>query len=142
MKPEDVDFIVIHCSATPPSLDIGAKEIAQWHKDKGWKTIGYHDVVRRSGVIEKGRAYNEPGAHVQGFNYCSIGICLVGGVDADGNPENNFTLHQMNTLDGLVRSLLDRFPGAIVQGHRDFPDVHKACPSFDVAAWLREREIQ
>lgn len=142
MKPEDVDFIVIHCSATSPSLDIGAKEITQWHKAKGWKTIGYHDVIRRSGVIEKGRAYDEPGAHVQGYNYRSVGVCLVGGVDADGNPEHNFTLHQMNALYGLVRSLLDRFPGAIVQGHRDFPGVDKACPSFDVAAWLREVGIQ
>ncbi len=135
MNPE---YIAIHCSATSPSQDIGSPEITQWHKAKGWKTIGYHKVVRRDGVIEDGRPLTEPGAHVQGFNHCSIGICMVGGVDEKGNPENNFTHPQWDSLYGLVRSLLDEYPQAKVQGHRDFPNVHKACPSFDVKAWLKE----
>jgi N-acetylmuramoyl-L-alanine amidase len=135
MTPE---YIAIHCSATKPSQDIGATEITQWHKANGWKTIGYHKVIRRDGVIEDGRPLTEPGAHVQGFNHCSIGICMVGGVDEKGNPENNFTQSQWDSLYGLVRSLLDEHPKAKVQGHRDFPNVNKACPSFDVKAWLKE----
>jgi len=53
--PRFVDTLIIHCAATPPSMDIGAKEIDRWHKEQGWSEIGYHFVIRRDGTIEKGR---------------------------------------------------------------------------------------
>ena len=31
----------------------------------------------------------------------------------------------------LLKKLKKQFPKAIIQGHRDFPDVKKACPSFN-----------
>ena len=78
-------YIVIHCAATKPSMDIGAAEIRKWHTDppRNWDDIGYHYVVRRSGTIEKpmlevGRYLEIPGAHVANHNHESIGICLVG----------------------------------------------------------------
>jgi N-acetylmuramoyl-L-alanine amidase len=42
-------YLVVHCSATQPKSDIGAKEIRQWHREKGWIDIGYHFVIRRDG---------------------------------------------------------------------------------------------
>lgn len=132
------DFIAVHCSATRPSMDIGVKEITQWHKAKGWSTIGYHYVIRRNGTLETGRRENEIGAHVEGHNHNSIGVCLVGGVHEDDLvPEANFTDAQFACLKTLIGFLKTKYPAAKVQGHRDFPNVKKACPSFDVADWLK-----
>lgn len=141
--------IVVHCSATRPSMDVGAADIDRWHRAKGWAKIGYHHVIRRNGKIEKGRSEAEVGAHAVGpdpnggssrnwWNQNSIGVCWVGGVEEDSlGPEDNRTPEQKASLEMLLRDLLKRYPGAQIIGHRDIPGVHKACPSFDVAAWLR-----
>lgn len=133
----DVRYIAVHCSATPPTMNIGVADIDGWHRKQKYSCVGYHYVIRRSGVIEKGRPENKSGAHVQGFNSHALGICLAGGVDAEGRPENNYTPAQMLALRELLKLLTGRYPRAVVQGHRDFPDVAKACPCFDVRAWLK-----
>ena len=134
-----VEYLAVHCSASPPDMDIGVPEITRWHRARGFITIGYHFVIRRNGVLEKGRPIDEMGAHVEGYNHCSVGICLVGGVNKKGEPEDNFTPDQMHTLALLLDDLRHhQFPKARIQGHRDFPNVHKACPSFDVREWLKD----
>lgn len=135
------DFIAIHCSATPPDHDIGVKEIRQMHLQRGFKDIGYNRVIRRSGEWEQGRDDDAIGAHVEGYNAVSIGVCLVGGINAKMQSEDNFTTEQMATLKSMVLELEEKYPGAIVQGHRDFPDVAKACPSFDVAGWMAQEGL-
>lgn len=132
------DYIAVHCAATPPNLDIGRAEIDRWHRAKGWLMIGYHLVIRRDGRVETGRPIDAIGAHVKNYNHNSVGVCLVGGVDVHGKPDNNFTSAQWETLAVVLRDLKAKYPKAYVQGHRDFPNVHKACPSFDVRDWLAE----
>jgi N-acetylmuramoyl-L-alanine amidase len=131
----ETKYIVIHCSATPPDMDIGVEEIRKWHKARGWRDVGYHDVIRRDGVIEEGRQVNEIGAHVKGYNKQSVGVCLVGGVDDDNSPERNFTEKQYKSLKRILRFYMALFPDAIIVGHNDL-DKHKACPSFKVDADL------
>jgi N-acetylmuramoyl-L-alanine amidase len=152
---ERVDFIVVHCSATPPEADIGAKEIREWHiKQNGWLDIGYHFVIRRSGLVEEGRKATVQGSHARGFNDRSIGICMVGGVKrmrhagngsvgfvAKDVPDNNFTLDQFEALRLKLHALWRAHPNAEVLGHRDLPKVAKACPSFDVRAWIERERI-
>ena len=135
------DWLVVHCSATPPSLNIGAKEIRQWHRAKGWVDIGYHFVIRRDGSIEPGRPVDVIGAHVENHNANSIGICMVGGTNAKGIPENNFTDAQFHALAVKLRELKKVYPNASVCGHRDFKGVSKACPSFDVSKWITETHV-
>jgi hypothetical protein len=135
------DFIAVHCAATPPTADIGRADIDRWHRAKGWLMIGYHFVIRRNGEIEIGRPVDAVGAHVEGYNSISVGICLVGGVDAKGKSEDNFTNSQWETLAKLVRELKAKYPNAKVQGHRDFPKVAKDCPCFDVQDWLDETGV-
>lgn len=138
-----IDTLILHCSATPLDMDIGAAEIDTWHKARGWKRIGYHYVIRRNGTVERGRPLAQIGAHVEGHNRRTIGICLVGGVrDHSAHPlvENNFTPAQWTALRALVLELLGRFPKVGVIGHRDL-EPHKACPSFDVRAWLIREHI-
>ena len=78
----------------------------------------------------------EPGAHVADYNHNSVGICMVGGVDKDQKAVNNFTPAQFSSLAALVQTLHDKYPKAVIQGHRDFPKVAKACPCFDVKPWV------
>lgn len=135
---ESTDYIVVHCSATPPSMDIGVKEIRRWHRDQGWLDVGYHFIIRRDGNVEFGRNLNAMGAHVKGHNADSVGLCLIGGVDTSNNPDDNFTQIQRETLLHLLRFLTKLYPEAKVVGHRDL-DENKACPSFDVKQFLEEK---
>lgn len=132
---ENVEYLIVHCSATPPKMDIGVKEIDRWHRQRGWLGCGYHLVIRRDGTVEKGRPITQPGAHVRGFNHSSIGVCLVGGVDEKNKPEANFTEAQYESLRRTLDSLFETFHKAVLRGHRDMPEVHKACPSFDCQPW-------
>ena len=138
---EKTEFIAIHCSATQGKADIGVTEMRRWHRERGFLDVGYHFIIRRNGVIELGREQEAVGAHVEGFNSVSVAICMVGGVDAKVKPEDNFTKDQYDTLLILVKKLMADYPEAIVQGHRDFPKVAKACPSFSVSAWLEDNGI-
>lgn len=145
-----VKFITIHCSATKPTSDIGAKEITAMHKQRGFRTIGYHYVIRRDGSVEAGRPDGETGAHVEGFNKDNLGVCLIGGVNAKGKPENNYTDAQFASLSKLIDRLkaVYKLTNAEIKGHRDwFGDANKDgkidsrdwlkdCPCFDVRSWL------
>lgn len=143
------NLLVVHVTATPPSRDIGAKEVDAMHRAKGWKGIGYHYVIRRNGLIEAGRPINQIGAHVEGWNSVSIGVSLVGGVDERGRPQDNRTPQQTASLILLLKNLQGRYPHALVCGHRDLspdrdrdgviePDEFiKACPCFDAIPWAR-----
>lgn len=136
MRP--IDKIIIHCSDTPPAMDIGADEIRRWHTDpqpkgNGWSDIGYHYVIRRGGDVEPGRPELVSGAHTRGHNKSSIGVCVVGGRGKDGSAEVNFTHPQWAALYDLVERLTRKYPDAEVYGHNDFSS--KACPSFNAQEW-------
>ena len=140
---KSTERIVVHCSDTLAGQDVGAAEIRGWHvNERHWIDIGYHLVVRRSGLLELGRPLWALGAHVEGFNHNSVGVCLVGGRGPRG-WEDNFTPPQWSSLKFVVQLLRDGvYRGQITDicGHCDFPGVSKMCPSFDVEAWLsRER---
>ena len=132
--------IILHCAATMPSMDIGVKEITKWHKARGFRTIGYHDVIRRNGTLEYGRDLNKIGAHVRGHNVGSIGICMAGGVDKFNDPEDNFTEAQWKTLRLLLEYYDTQFPKATIHGHNEF--ANKACPSFDVQKELKNGRLK
>jgi len=135
LNPGDVQFLVVHCSATQAKADIGVREITQMHRERGFLTIGYHFVIRRDGKMENGRDITEVGAHETRVNAKSIGICMVGGLDKNLKPQDNFTDDQYAALHGLLKDLLKVYPRAEVLGHRDIPGVKKDCPCFDVKPW-------
>ncbi len=129
-------FIAIHVSATRPSDNTTAADIDAMHKAKGWKGIGYNYFIQRDGTTEQGREPDEQGAHVSGYNDIALGICMAGGVKEDGvTPENNMTEAQWKNLEYLVGRRLMAYTSAVVQGHRDFPQVAKECPCFDAIKW-------
>jgi|TARA_R110002050_G_scaffold128157_5_gene249388 N-acetylmuramoyl-L-alanine amidase len=134
MKSSDVNKIIIHCSATRECDDsINAEVIDRWHKDRGWRGIGYHYVVLMDGTIETGRMVDQCGAHTKGHNCESIGVCYIGGVESDGKtPKDTRTPEQIGSLLELLLVLRKMYPGAKIHSHRDF--AAKACPSFDATA--------
>lgn len=133
------EAIFVHCSATKPGMDIGLREIRQWHKERGFLDVGYHFIIRRDGTIEEGRPVDVVGSHVKGWNERSVGVCLVGGVDAKGQPEANFTPAQMHELRGLLQTLQEQYPQAVIKAHHDIAP--KACPSFNLSRWLTTGEL-
>ena len=147
---DNIEYIVIHCSATPPSRDIGAAEIDRWHRARGWLKIGYHRVINRSGEVEEGRDFSEPGAHAYGYNTKSVGICLIGGVAEcpesptpkgwKWKPEDNFTDDQRYSLAEELWRLKELYPGAKIVGHNSL-NKGKTCPSFDVDEYLEYMTI-
>lgn len=138
MKPSDINYIVIHCSATPASMDVSIKDVDRWHREKGWRKVGYHYFIDREGNCSVGRSITEPGAHVKYFNSQSLGVCLAGGMNADMTAiENNFTEKQLTTLRYLVVGLKFYAKNAEVCSHYDL-DSKKECPSFDVKKYLKD----
>lgn len=133
--------IVIHCSDTPPNQDIGAAEIDQWHKARGWAGIGYNYVIRRDGKLESGRPEGAKLAHAAGYNQDSIAICLVGGKGESGGPTANYEPAQLASLKTAIDWFHLKYPLAEIMGHRDLPGVLKDCPCFNVKHWLATRQL-
>jgi N-acetylmuramoyl-L-alanine amidase len=143
-----VEYIFIHCSATPEGRHHNANDIDRWHKAKGWRGIGYHYVILIDGTIEEGRPLDtdewleadEVGAQAYGYNRQSIGICYIGGTDKKGKPKDTRTMAQTFSLNTLLLRLVQQFPKAQVKGHNEV-DPGKACPSFDVQEWLKTIDL-
>lgn len=122
--------IIVHCTATPEGRPHTVGEIRSWHKQRGFKDIGYHYVIYLDGSIHAGRAESVIGAHCTGHNRNSIGVCYVGGMTKDMKAaKDTRTTEQKKSLLQLLRQLKKKYPGARIHGHRDF--AAKACPSFD-----------
>ena len=128
-----IEKIIIHCSATPEGKDYTVAQIRDWHvRGNGWSDIGYHFVIDRYGVVHKGRPVEKIGAHTKGQNARSIGICLIGGMDAENKrPKDTRTPAQRVALVNLVKELKATYgENVTVHGHNEF--AAKACPSFNV----------
>ena len=127
-----IKYIIVHCTATAEFKDFKAKDVDKWHKQRGWDCIGYHYIIDLDGTSEKGRPETKIGAHCKGFNDCSIGVCYVGGLASDNKtPKDTRTNAQKASLLKLIKQLKAKYPNAKVVGHKDMPNVHKACPCFE-----------
>lgn len=123
-----INKIIVHCTDTPFGKDFSAEDVDHWHKEKGWRKIGYHYLIRLDGRIEKGRSESEVGAHCLGQNLHSIGVCYVGGRDKNGNFADTRTDAQKESMNILLYGLVHKYKGQVF-GHRDF--ANRACPCFD-----------
>lgn len=123
--------IIIHHAGS--AGDISAQEIHRQHLAKGWRGIGYHYVVRYDGTVESGRPENTIGAHAEGHNFDSIGICLAGNIDKQPPIPA-----QMLSLARLVLDILKRYPRLQVIRHRDVNAT--ACPG-KLFPWEEFRKV-
>ena len=133
---EETKYIVIHCSQTRPSQNIGAKDIDSWHSEQGWLKIGYATDIKRDGTIEAARPEDMSGAHAPKANHRSVAICLIGGSQDDGTGwENNFSEEQFKSLKDKVEDIQGRYEIQYIIGHNEIDD-RKECPAFDVSEWV------
>lgn len=129
--------IVIHCTAA--SGDQPSQNILDYWRSKGWRSNGYHHLVDANGIAVRLMGDDDIGNGVKGFNSKSIHLCYKGG----WNGKDTRTEEQKGTLRVLVEQYKEKWPDAIVMGHRDLsPDIDgdgiiepnewlKLCPCFD-----------
>ena len=133
----DINKIILHCSATREGQNISTETIRGWHvNERGWSDIGYHFVVLLDGTVDKARPIKRQGAHVRGKNKGSIGVCYIGGCDADMNPKDTRNEAQKKSLEELITYLMESYDDATLHGHNEFSS--KACPSFNVQEVYKE----
>ena len=126
-----LDEIIIHCTATVEGKNYTVKTIDRWHKDRGWKGIGYHYVVYLDGSIHEGRPLAQQGAHVSGHNKSTAGVVYVGGLDKNKDPKDTRTAAQKKSLHKICKDLVSDFPTIKkISGHNQY--ANKACPCFSV----------
>ena len=150
-----MQYLVIHCTATPEGREVSADEIRRWHTapvsqgGRGWKQVGYTDMVHLDGRVER-LADNNEDAQVDpwevtngaaGYNSRSRHIVYVGGCDKAGVPKDTRTEAQREALKRYVQDFHARFPQVKIVGHHEL-NPGKACPSFDVEKWLRSIGIR
>lgn len=147
----ELKYLVIHCTATPEGREVSAAELRHWHTDpvskggRGWKQVGYTDMFHLDGSVER-LVQNNEDANVDpweltngaaGFNSVSRHIVYVGGLAKDGKtPKDTRTALQRSEMARYIREFHKRHPKVRIVGHRDLNQA-KACPSFDVSAWLK-----
>ncbi|NCB68986.1 MAG: lysozyme [Bacteroidia bacterium] len=146
---KSIQYLVIHCTATPEGRDISSDDIRRWHLSpapvgRGWKQVGYTDMFHLNGNVER-LVKNNDDAFVDGWEITNgaVGvndrarhIVYVGGLALNGKtPKDTRTVEQSASLAKYVTNFHRRFPRVKIVGHNEL--AAKACPSFDVQEWLR-----
>ena len=124
-----IDWLVVHCTATPQTTTVASIQ-RYWRENLKWKSPGYHFLIEGNGTVHNLQPINLPSNGVAGHNANSIHISYIGGVNGQRAVDNR-TEAQKREILRLLTDLKKQFPNAKIQGHRDFPRVAKACPSFD-----------
>ncbi|MDO5607637.1 MAG: N-acetylmuramoyl-L-alanine amidase [Capnocytophaga sp.] len=148
MKRRPQRYLVIHCTATPEGREVTADDIRRWHlrpkpQGRGWKQVGYTDMIHLNGAEERLVGNNDDAwvdaweitNGVAGINSVAKHVVYVGGTDKDMKPKDTRTPAQRATLAKYVKKAIARNPDVLIAGHCQF--AAKACPSFDVPKWLR-----
>ena len=126
----DISYIAIHCSATPQTTTVESIN-SYWKRVLGWRAPGYHFIIKANGEVVQLLPIEQISNGVAGYNKSTINICYIGGVDKNNKPIDNRTKEQKASLLKVIKEMKSLFPTATVKGHYQFPNVKKACPSFD-----------
>ena len=140
-----IEFLIIHCTATPEGREVSKRDLIQWHKvENGWDRLGYSDIIHLDGGLESLTDWNQDEVitnqemtwGVRGKNSVARHVVYSGGVER-GNirPKDTRTDQQKVSLEAYVKFHILRYPLIKVAGHNQFAS--KACPSFDVPIWLK-----
>ena len=124
-----INKIIVHCTASREGQPYPIERIRADHRARGFVDVGYHYVIYLDGSVHKGRDVDMIGAHCDGQNANSIGVCYVGGCDKNMKAKDTRTEAQKKSLLALLKELRTIYPKAKIYGHRDF--ARKDCPSFD-----------
>ena len=151
---KQLKYLVIHCTATPEGREVSAADIKRWHTSpapsgRGWKQVGYTDMIHLDGRVERLVANNEDSNvdpweitnGATGYNSISRHIVYVGGCEAHTQkPKDTRTAAQIEALKRYVLEFHRKHPTVKIVGHNELSA--KACPSFDVPQWLESIGIK
>lgn len=139
MKPlGPIRFLTVHCSGSPARRGDDAHDVMAWDIER-FGQPSYHWIIDESGNKSRCLSDSEKGAHVGGHNTGNIGICYIGGLDPKTKkPADTRTPLQVKALHEIIAMYETAFPDIVIRGHRDWPNVRKACPCFDVASELHK----
>lgn len=131
----DIKYLVVHCTAGWP--DQTTQSIKDyWKNVNKWKSVGYHILIHADGTKEILASEDKITNGVAGYNSVSLHVCYKGGIAKDEKgkiiPKDTRTQAQKQSIGEVLRYWKSKYPQAKILGHRDFPKVAKACPSFDV----------
>jgi hypothetical protein len=148
VRPErEINKIILHCSL---SYFGNRALLYKWHViENGWNDIGYHFLILNGkpdsnkenkgvfdlstdGKLERCRRVEVMGAHCEGDNHDSIGICLIG--------KDFFTSRQMFTLITLIDEIKYVYPKIKLYGHYEMKsgkEQGKTCPNLNMD-WIRQ----
>lgn len=146
-----LQYLVLHCTATPEGREVSSNDIRAWHTNpvskggRGWKQVGYTELIHLNGKVER-LVNNNEDANVdpweitngaKGYNSISRHVVYVGGVVADGETaKDTRTKAQKEAMEGYVKEFHRKHPNVRIIGHNEV--AAKDCPSFDVQVWLKE----
>ena len=125
-----ITHIAVHCTGTLPNATVESI-LKYWKNVKRWEYPGYHFIVKPSGEIVQLLDIQKVSNGVEGRNRTLINIAYIGGLNSLGKAADTRTPEQKNSILAKLRELKVQFQNAIIQGHRDFPGVKKACPCFN-----------
>lgn len=103
-------IILHHAEATSCTPE----QIHQWHLANGWSGAGYHFLVRKDGTVWRLRPEWAVGAHAQGANSDSLGVCFEGRYQTEEMPQA-----QIDAGRELVAHLKAGYGISKVQRHKD-----------------------
>ena len=113
------EYLVLHHAAISSA---SPQAIHNMHRyTNGWNGIAYHYYIRKDGTIYRGRPEKTIGAHSEGHNYNSIGMCFEGNFEVEAMGKA-----QMVAGAQLVDDIRRRYTGIKVVEHRD--ENATACP--------------
>jgi len=128
LNPKKVLFVILHHAA---ASQCSAEQINQWHLKRGWAGIGYHFLIRKDGTVEEGRPIQYVGAHCNGNNSCSIGVCLEGDFRKE-KPTNE----QIEALNNLIPKIRKVYP--TIKRILNHNDLYKtACPVVNLKGMVK-----
>jgi N-acetylmuramoyl-L-alanine amidase len=143
-----LQLLVIHCTATQEGVDVSADTIRKWHtspkpKGRGWKQVGYSEMIHLDGTIEQLVPYDdnqkvdawEITNGATGVNSIARHIVYVGGIDKKGKAKDTRTEAQKKAMEMYVKAHTTLQPQWKIAGHYHF--AAKACPSFNVETWCK-----
>ncbi len=131
-----IHHTVTQTGSTQAQYEAKMRQMRNWHRDQGWCDIGYHFVITVDGTIFEARPIKHIGAHVAYSNTGNIGISFMGcfhptQCGAAGGPHQP-TAAMINAAGKLVKKLSGIYgiarTSSKIKGHRQHPNVSKACP--------------
>lgn len=151
---KELKYLVIHCTATPEGREVTGADIRRMHLSpvakggRGWKQVGYTDIIRLDGTVERMVDNNEDAwvdpweitNGAKGYNAVSRHVVYAGGCDKQLKPKDTRTTAQRAALEAYVKDFHAKHPNVRIIGHNEI--AAKACPSFEVQKWLKEIGIK